>query len=91
MPPTPNGWHGPREVQRLFVPLLDGRGIDLMMCGHTAGKYFEPEPGRDFPYLINNKLHRAVIEADRSGVTLQTSDCQGKNWLNIQLRAKSSK
>lgn len=35
MPPNKGrGWHGELEIERLFLPILDGSGIDLMLCGH---------------------------------------------------------
>lgn len=56
IPPLHYDWHGGREIQRLFMPLLQGAGVDLMLCGHLHEAFYTPagEDKYDFPVLINS-------------------------------------
>lgn len=40
IPPLHYDWHGGREIQRLFMPLLQGAGVDLMLCGHLHKAFY---------------------------------------------------
>ncbi len=81
MPPAPKGWHGGVEVSRLFVPILNDAGIDLMLCGHTH-RYSFTESGGDngcqFPVLCNPALCRLDVGVDASQITLDIVDTQAK-------------
>ena len=59
MPPAPGGWHGGSEVARLFVPILNRAGIDLMLSAHIHRYKFwdKGENGCDFPVLCNCLLY----------------------------------
>ena len=28
-------WYGPRQVRDFFLPILNNKGISVMLCGHT--------------------------------------------------------
>ena len=78
MPPQANGWWGVREIQRLFVPILNGTRVALMISGHTH----EPEwheagsaPDHcDFPIFVNTLQKRADIEVTADKITITAAE-----------------
>ncbi|HIU54354.1 MAG TPA: metallophosphoesterase, partial [Candidatus Gallibacteroides avistercoris] len=44
VPPTQSTWHGPLHTKKMFVPILNKAGIDLMLCGHLH-QHIYAEPG----------------------------------------------
>lgn len=79
MPPSPGGWHGGSEVSRLFVPILNRAGIDLMLSGHIHRYSFSDkgENGCDFPVLCNPNLTRMDVTADASRIDVRIYDAAG--------------
>lgn len=72
-------WHGEQEIRRLFVPLLNGQGVDLMLCGHYH-KYRwidDGSRGTDYPILVNSNTDRAEITADAAGIDIRIVDAAG--------------
>ncbi len=67
MPPSPKGWHGGAEISRLFVPILNQAGIDLMLSAHIHGYKLYPaghkSTGCAFPVLCNPNRTRMDVEA----------------------------
>lgn len=67
-------WHGTREIREKFMPLLQGSGVDLMLCGHTHKFHYVPvgKSEYDFPILINsnNDAVHVVAEKDRLRVSV---------------------
>lgn len=76
IPPGCDTWYGPLESQRLFVPLLNEAGIDLMLCGHLHRHIFSPagEEGRNYPMLINSNTEGAYITVDKNALDLVVKD-----------------
>ncbi|MCI2122384.1 MAG: metallophosphoesterase [Bacteroidales bacterium] len=85
MPPNANGWRGVREIERLFVPILNGTDVALMICGHTHRPEFHKagtKPGNcDFPIFVNTLRSRADIEITADSITISA----GKNSHVISL------
>ncbi|MDD4193471.1 MAG: metallophosphoesterase, partial [Mangrovibacterium sp.] len=54
MPPF-GGWHGEKEVEDKFVPLLNEAGIQAMFCGHLH-QYIRKEATarQNFPIIVNS-------------------------------------
>ena len=79
MPPVPGGWHGDSEIARLFNPIFNDAGIDLMLCGHEhAYFYFEPDTnGNDFPIVVNPNLTRMDIKVNATEIELKIYDTDG--------------
>lgn len=82
MPPAwkENHWHGMREIARLFMPILNDAGIDLMLCGHLH-RYLFLETGaanNRFPILINANQTRVDAIVNRQGIQLSVVDAAGK-------------
>ena len=64
IPPAAGAWHGSVHLNELFVPVLDGAGIDLMLCGHDHRYSFHPAGERDakFPIVVND--NRSCVRCD---------------------------
>jgi predicted phosphodiesterase len=75
-----DGWYGNNELKRLFLPLLNKAGIDLMLSGHNH-RYSLREPmscdGNEFPILVN--AHNTALKAnvDEKGFTIKVIDTSG--------------
>ena len=80
VPPESDGWHGSREIMRLFVPLLNEAGVDVMLCGHLHLYDFieRGERGNDFPILVNSNNDRLDVEVTRSRIAIDVVDAAGK-------------
>lgn len=81
MPPAEKGWHGPSEVNRLFMPVLNNAGIDLMLCGHNhSHTYIEKGSANNkFPILINSNLWRTDVKITSSAINIKLFDASGNN------------
>lgn len=80
MPPSINGWYGCREVQRLFVPILNEAGIDLMLSGHIHGYRFTPADSTGacrFPVVCNAARERLEVEVSRDTIAIHAYDIKG--------------
>ena len=75
------GWYGNNELKRLFLPLLNKAGVDLMLSGHTH-RYGLREPqscdGNEFPILVNGNNDRLDVKATASEITVDVVDALGK-------------
>lgn len=71
VPPVGSSWHGPLEVKKYFLPILNKAGIRVMLCAHLHHHQYIPagEEGNDFPILINSNTH--LLEAEVSGDAMQ--------------------
>lgn len=80
IPPFGSTWHGPLHTKKLFVPVLDQAGIDLMLCGHLH-QYQYIDAGQkecSFPVLINSVKEAVRVRADKEKMTLEIRDTTGK-------------
>jgi len=78
MPPMQNGWYGTREVNRLFMPVLNQAGIDLMLCGHTHRlSYSEKGTENSFPLLINSNTSRVDLHVTGTAIEARVVDGSG--------------
>ncbi len=91
MPPsTGRGWWGEQEIRRLFVPILNGTGVDLMLCGHTHRYAYTTDGSRgtDFPILINANHEKLVVDVDASGITARTVNTAGTTLRTHKIDSK---
>lgn len=81
IPPVGNGWHGMSEINRLFIPVLNNAGIDLMLCGHNhKHSYIEKGTANiNFPVLINSNLWRTDVNVTSSGIQVKFVDVSGNS------------
>ncbi|MDR2039918.1 MAG: metallophosphoesterase, partial [Bacteroidales bacterium] len=67
IPPLGSDWHGPLDVKKKFLPILDNAGITAMLCGHTHRyAYIDPDQTHDFPILINAHTTGLTIYATQN-------------------------
>lgn len=88
MPPESKGWYGSSEISRLYVPLLNEAGVDLMLCGHEH-EYIMRERGTDgcdFPVLINSNRHKLEAEVTAGGVGIRIVDGAGKIFKTLEFK-----
>ncbi len=90
VPTVDAGWHGPLHAKKLFEPVLNEAGINLMLCGHMhAYSYHEPDgKSRQFPVLINSNKEAVVVKADNQMMLLSVVDRNGKAIHSFEYRRK---
>lgn len=72
-------WHGEKEVLDKFVSVLNGHGVDVMLCGHEHSySYHSPSGAIDFPVLINSNDTALKVEVSDNGLVLKVLDTTGK-------------
>lgn len=80
VPASAESWHGEQQIGRLFVPLLNGAGIDLMLSGHYHRyNFYQPGVrGTDFPVVVNSNSDKLVIRADSDGIRVEVVNPAGQ-------------
>ena len=78
MPPF-GGWHGNKEINEKFMPLIKEAGIDLMLCAHLH-RYVHQKPEMDthFPIIVNSNNTVLQVEAGQNEMRLKVIDTEGK-------------
>lgn len=87
IPAFTSTWHGTLHVQKLFIPILNNAGIDLMLCGHTHRHSFIPkgEKGNNFPILINSAHEIVDILVSGKQIKIIIKDEGGKQTYKFDL------
>lgn len=85
VPPVRSTWHGPIQVKKHLIPLLNEAGIDLMLSGHLHRHFYltKGEDGCNFPILINANNHIVDIKVTANQITLTIKDAEGKVFKEI--------
>lgn len=79
IPPVGSDWHGPLDINRKILPVLNQAGISLMLCGHTHRyQLIEPNNEVKFPILINSVNTVLEINADQQKITVERKNTKGK-------------
>lgn len=88
MPPF-GGWHGEKEIEDKFVPLLNEAGVDVMLCGHLHRHIHKKAgEGQDFPVIASS--NKAVIKAATENSTLKINifDLDGKLTDSLVIKSR---
>ena len=87
-PGDDNSWHGPLHTAELFVPLLNGNGIDIMISGHIHRHiyYKDGTGGTDFPVLINAYKNRTRVDVSDKGLVVKSLNVENKPEFEIKLK-----
>lgn len=89
MPPF-GGWHGEKDIEEKFVPLLEKAGIDIMLCGHLHRHIHKKAgDGQNFPIIAN--ANRAIIKAYTENNTLNINVVDEAGKLVDSLKIPSRK
>ncbi len=90
IPPYSKGrfWHGMNEISRLFMPILNNAGIDLMLSGHLHYNHYleKGDADNNFPILINSNNTRLDAIANKDGIDLRIIDADGKMLHNYKIK-----
>ena len=77
--PMAEGWYTEEHLNKIWLPILNDAGIDLMIAGHLHEyKYFpKNESIYAFPLIIgsNNSAARVVVNSE--GIKVKTLDLEG--------------
>ena len=78
VPPINTTWHGPLEVKKHFLPVLNEAGVDLMICGHLHAYHYIPAGESDcsFPVLINSNDASVSIHATSKSLNFKVQNAQ---------------
>jgi len=87
VPPIRSTWHGPIQVKKHFIPLLNAAGIHLMLSAHLHRHFYIPAGEEDcqFPILINSNKHIVHFDIDNKQIVLKIKDEGGKLFKEIKL------
>lgn len=82
MPPEKNGWKGPANLCKYFVPILNEAGVDIMLSGHLhEHKLYRPEEnvsGAIFPVVSNPNVQRMEVTLTEKSLSLKIFAPDGK-------------
>ncbi|MEL7587318.1 MAG: FN3 domain-containing metallophosphoesterase family protein [Prolixibacteraceae bacterium] len=78
MPPF-GGWHGEKEIEQKFLPLLNNAGVDVMFCGHLH-RYIKKEAKGEqgFPVIVNANNSVVKATAGEEELDIQIVSDQGR-------------
>ena len=78
VPPINTTWHGPLEVKKHFLPILNEAGVDLMICGHLHAYHYisAGESDCSFPVLINSNDASVSIRATSKSLNFKVQNAQ---------------
>jgi predicted MPP superfamily phosphohydrolase len=88
IPPYPPAGYGDIQANKLFVPLLNQMGVDLMLSGHTHRYAYYPKgEGGDcqFPLLINGARQLLHVDVDGKQISMHITTVDGKSFKDIKL------
>ncbi len=91
MPPF-GGWHGEKEIEEKFVPLLEQAGIDIMLCGHLHRHIHKKAgEGQNFPIIAN--ANRAIIKAytNETDLNIKVVDTAGEIVDSLKIPSRRMK
>ncbi len=88
MPPF-GGWHGEKEIEEKFVPVLEQAGIDVMLCGHLHRHVHKKAgDGQNFPILVNSNKTIIKARTENNMLLIDVVDTEGKVVDSMKLPAR---
>lgn len=88
MPPF-GGWHGEKEIEEKFVPVLEQAGIDVMLCGHLHRHVHKKAgDGQNFPILVNSNKTIIKARTENNMLLIEVVDTEGKVVDSMKLPAR---
>lgn len=90
IPPMFNLWHGSLQVKKLFVPILNEAGIDLMLCGHLHKNILSKagNGGCNFPILVNSNKNRVHVDVTQQNLMVNVFNEQNKLEFDVKFNKK---
>ena len=88
MPPF-GGWHGEKDIEEKFLPLLQNADIDIMFCAHLHRQIIEKaKPERNYPIVVNSNTNIIKVTTVSSGLKVEIVDEEGKTVETLSLNKK---
>lgn len=86
-PQTKDAWHGNWNMSNLFLPVLNGAGVDLMVCGHRHEYAYEKAGVSDasFPVLVNSNCERLEVKVTSKSISMEIFNPDGKKVHSVKL------
>jgi len=80
--------HGMKFLSDYFGTLLEGAGIDLMICGHThrTRYYGSDESGFNYPVLVSSNRTFTEVTVGKSGIRAEIKDVNANPMLVKEFR-----
>jgi len=78
-------WYGEQQASKLFMPILNGTGVDVMLCGHYHKYSFFKAGERgdtDFPVVVNSNSDKLSVRCSYTG---------GKGKIDVDVVDQSGK
>ncbi|MBQ5647811.1 MAG: metallophosphoesterase [Alistipes sp.] len=78
MPPVEGHkmWHGTRQIQEMYLPILNKANISVMLCGHVH-KYSYHTDQAAFPIIVNSFEDALKVKIDANGIKVDVVDMTG--------------
>ena len=78
MPPF-GGWHGEKDIEDKFLPLLKGINVDIMFCGHLHRQVIrKAEQGHDYPIVVNSNTNAIKVTTVANSLKADIYNEEGK-------------
>ncbi|MBR6655864.1 MAG: metallophosphoesterase [Alistipes sp.] len=69
-------WHGTRQIQEMYLPILNNANISVMLCGHVH-KYSYHTNQAAFPIVVNSFEDALKVKIDANGIKVDVVDMAG--------------
>lgn len=89
IPPVANASVVSKQLNKLFVPILNEADIDIMLCGYThQHQLHEAGTVAKFPILENSHLHTITLLANPGSMILKIDDINGQQVKTLTFENK---
>ena len=78
IPPVAEASAVGKELKKLFVPMLEAAGVDVMLCGYTyEGVMHKAGEKAKFPILVNSSKTQLELEANAEKMEITVKEHGG--------------
>ena len=92
IPPEKDGWQGNKNVDQLFVPILNKANVDLMISGHLhQWRVDAPQTvsSAKFPVVVNPNCARMEASVSKSSVVINSFNPDGESKYRFVLNYRA--
>ena len=92
IPPEKDGWQGNKNVDQLFVPILNNANVDLMISGHLhQWRVDAPQTvsSAKFPVVVNPNCARMEASVSKSSVVINSFNPDGESKYRFVLNYRA--
>ncbi len=86
-------WHGIEDAKTKFAPILNNRGLDLLLSGHIHrhASYEAGKNGLDMPNIANSNVEIMEVVVNANSIKVRTLDISGKVCHEYSFKPKTAK